>query len=277
MRTWFDRILTAGSIHPSLIFAVEGLLKAALAVLLFVVLRWVAVRGLRAVMRPLIARAGREGETHVTRLRTLEGLARSILTYTLLFLLAVTVLGQWGVNVAALVTGAGVAGLALSFGAQRLVRDVLTGFFLLLEDQFRVGEVVTLLGSSGLPAMNATVLEMGLRVTRLQEASGKLVTLSNGDISAVINHSRGPITAMVEVGVSPETRLDDVRAALSGMPLPDGLFTAPPALEGVAALEAERVVLRIAAPAQPGRAPEAEMALRQAVGETLRGAEIQIK
>ncbi|MGV3721664.1 MAG: SUMF1/EgtB/PvdO family nonheme iron enzyme, partial [Actinomycetota bacterium] len=83
--------------------------------------------------------------------RTLEGLARSTTTYALLFLTVVTLLNSVGVPVATLLTGAGVAGLALSFGAQRVVRDVLTGAFILVEDQFRVGEVVTLVLTAGLP------------------------------------------------------------------------------------------------------------------------------
>src|SRR5256885_865836 len=123
---------------PLLIHAIQTAAQAALVVLLFFLLRWAILRSLEAVLRPLVARAQAEGESSVARLRTLEGLARSAATYVLLFLAAVTLLGLFGINLTALLAGAGVAGLALSFGAQRLVRDVLTGFFLMLEDQFRV-------------------------------------------------------------------------------------------------------------------------------------------
>ncbi|HEU4754712.1 MAG TPA: mechanosensitive ion channel family protein, partial [Armatimonadota bacterium] len=95
-----------------------------IAALLFLLFRWLAVRALNAVMRPLLARAGRESDTGAARLKTLHGLAGSAVTYVLLFVAVVTLLGQVGINVAAILAGAGVAGLALSFGAQRLVRDV---------------------------------------------------------------------------------------------------------------------------------------------------------
>jgi moderate conductance mechanosensitive channel len=248
-----------------------------LTLFLFLAFRWLALRALAALMLPLAARARRESAASLGRLQTLEGLARSWITYVLLFLATVTLLNQVGINVATLIAGAGVAGLALSFGAQRLVRDVLTGFFLLLEDQFRVGEVVTLVGTAGLPQFNGTILEMGLRITRMQDVAGKVVTLGNGDIAAVINHSRGPITATVEFGVTNEAPLSQVTAAVQGLSLPEELFAGSASVQGIAALEGERMVLRVTAPAQPGKAPEAELALRQAVGEALRRDEIAIR
>jgi small-conductance mechanosensitive channel len=251
--------------------------RVALTLLLFLALRWVCVRALQTLMRPLLSRAEREGATHLARLRTLQGLAGSSITYTLLFLTLVTVLGVLGVNVTAIVTGAGVAGLALSFGAQRLVRDILTGFFFLLEDQFRVGEVVTLIGGPGLPQLTGAVLEMGLRVTRVQELNGRLVTIGNGDVAAVVNHSRGPISATVDVGVPPELPPGRIEELVGRLELPEALFTGPASMEGVTALEGSRMVVRIAAPSAPGRAPEAELALRQELGRALREAEVEIR
>ncbi|MBM3459533.1 MAG: mechanosensitive ion channel, partial [Armatimonadetes bacterium] len=173
--------------------AVEGVVRCLLVACLFVLVRFLGLGLLEAAFRPFEARARREGESSVARLHTLAAISRSLFSYSLLFIAAVTVLSLLGVNVMAILAGAGVAGLALSFGAQRLVRDVLTGFFLLLEDQFRVGEMVTLVGGPGLPQFQGTVLDVGLRVTRLRDLSGKLVSLGNGEVVAVINHSRGPI------------------------------------------------------------------------------------
>jgi small conductance mechanosensitive channel len=277
MRDWLDRIIPSGVWHTGLVSAADLSWKVLLTLALFLAFRWLALRALTAVMLPLAGRARRENGASLARLQTLEGLARSWITYLLLFLAAVTLLNQVGVNVATILAGAGVAGLALSFGAQRLVRDVLTGFFLLLEDQFRVGEVVTLVGTAGLPQFTGTVLEMGLRITRIQDVAGKVVTLGNGDIAAVINHSRGPITAAVEVGVTNEAPLSQVSATVQAVSLPDELFAGPAVVQGIAALEGERMVVRVAAPARPGKAPEAELALRQAVGEALRRDEIAIR
>ena len=277
MRRWLDQILPAGSWHGWMVDVAEGGLKIAIAVIVFLVLRRLVLRALQSVLLPILTRASGEDLTAVSRLKTLEGLARSSATYILLFGVVVTLLQSFNIQVTTLLAGAGVAGLALSFGAQRLVRDVLTGFFLLLDDQFRVGEVVSLMGIPGMAQANGTVLEMGLRTTRMADLSGKLVTISNGDIGAVINHSRGPVTATVEVGVPADVQLSQVREAMAALSLPDELFDGSAAVEGVTALEATRMVVRIAAPARAGRAPEAEMALRQAAGEALRQRGIEIR
>jgi moderate conductance mechanosensitive channel len=276
MPDWLNRIFAEYPLPGWLATAGAAALTVLLAALLFAALRWLALRGMHAVMIPLLARAQREGEAALTRLRTLEAIARSALTYVLLFVALVTLLGQLGVNVAAILTGAGVVGLAVSFGSQRLIRDVLTGFFLLLEDQFRVGEVVTLAGVPGLAQVTGTVVEVGLRITRLRDVTGRIVTVGNGDIAAVVNHQRGPLAAAVEVGVAAETPLDRLRELAAGLALPESLFTGPAALEGVTALGPGRITVRIAAPAAPGRAPEAELALRQALGEALRAAAIEV-
>jgi small conductance mechanosensitive channel len=277
MREWLENTIPRGLWHSWAVEGSEAALKVLLAIWLFVVLRWIVLRAIDTVMRPLLARAQREGETSTARLRTLEGLARSSITYVLLFVTGVTLLSHFDVNVAAILASAGVAGLALSFGAQRLVRDLLTGIFILLEDQFRVGEVVTLVLGPGLPQMNGTILEMGLRITRLEDISGKLVSVANGDIIAVINHHRGPVTATVEIGIDANASIDRVRELTADLSLPDDLFTGPASVQGVTALEAGKMVVRVAAPGRPGRAPDAELVLRQAVGEALRKAEVEIR
>ncbi|MCC2672383.1 MAG: Small-conductance mechanosensitive channel [Armatimonadetes bacterium] len=277
MHEWLEKVIPRGPWHAWAVEGSEAALKVLLAVWLFIGLRWTVLRAIDTVMRPLLARAQREGETSTARLRTLEGLARSSITYVLLFVTGVTLLSHFDVNVAAILASAGVAGLALSFGAQRLVRDLLTGIFILLEDQFRVGEVVTLVLGPGLPQMNGSILEMGLRITRLLDISGKLVSVANGDIVAVINHHRGPVTATIEVGVDSNASLDRIRELVAELSLSDGLFTGPAAVQGVTSLEVGKVGVRIAAPGSPGRAPEAELALRQAVGEALRKAEVEIR
>ena len=277
MGDWLDNNIPRGPWHLWAVEASEAALRVLVAILLFVVTRWIALRAIDTVMGPLLARSHREGETSTARLRTLEGLGRSAITYVLLFVTAVTLLSNFGVNVAAILASAGVAGLALGIGAQRLVRDLLTGIFILIEDQFRVGEVVTLVLGPGLPQMNGTVLEMGLRITRLEDIAGKLVSVANGDIIAVINHHRGPVTATVEIGIDANASIDRVREMAAALPLPEGLFTGPAAVQGVTALEAGKMVVRVAAPGRPGRAPEAELALRLAVGQGLREAEVEIR
>lgn len=276
MRGWLQHLFPPGSPQAVLADVVEVPLKIVLIVGVYFVARWLAGRALDAVLVSLAARARAEGEASVTRIRTLELLARSAIRYALLFVVAVTLLSELGINVATILTGAGVAGLAISFGAQRLVRDVLTGFFLLIEDQFRVGEVVTLVGSPGLPQINGNIQEMGLRLTRLLDESGKLVTIGNGDIAVVINHSRGPVKASVELGVTADAPPDRIREVVAGLALPPELFAGPASVEGVTALDAAKMTLRLAAPAAPGKSREAELHLRQAAGEALRRAGVEV-
>jgi small conductance mechanosensitive channel len=89
-----------------------------------------------------------------------------------------------------------VAGLAVGFGAQKLVKDVITGFFLLLEDQYAVGDYVTI------GTVTGTVEELGMRITRLRDDDGRLYILSNGDIGQVCNMSRGPLAGVLEVAIA---------------------------------------------------------------------------
>lgn len=277
LRLWLERMVPPGPWHARLVGVAEVGLNILLILALFFALRAATLHGLNVVMRPLMAAARREGESSVARVRTLEGLARSVLGYALLLLAAITLLDQLGVNVATLIAGAGVAGLALSFGAQRLVRDVLTGFFLLLEDQFRVGEMVTLMGIPGAGQLIGTIEDIGLRITRLTDTSGKHVIVNNGDIGAVVNHSRGPILATVDLGVAADHTLEQVKDAIGSAQLPAALFTGEATVQGVAALEGSKMVVRISARSRPGRTTEAELVLRQAAAQALRAAEIEIK
>jgi moderate conductance mechanosensitive channel len=277
MRKWLERAIPEGRWHDWLVDVADAAFMLGGLLLTFIIVRWLALRALAAITRPIVARAEHEGGTGGARVKTLEGLARSVVNYLLVFLAVVTMLSQIGINISAILAGAGVVGLALSFGAQRLVRDVISGAFLLAEDQFRVGEAVTLMCASDLPPLDGTVMEMGLRVTRLQDLSGKLITLANGEILAVVNHNRGTPTASVDIGLAADTPLDQVREVIASVALPETLFTGCAAVEGVADLDADRMVVRITAPAVPGRVPEAEMGLREAAALALHRADLTIR
>lgn len=99
-------------------------------------------------------------------------------------------------------------GLAVGFGAQSLVKDILTGFFILFEDQFSVGDYIQTAGVSGV------VEEVGLRVTKLRDFSGELHIIPNGTVDKVTNHNRGNMRAMVDISVAYEEDPDMVRRVL---------------------------------------------------------------
>ena len=167
-------------------------------VILYVVLRFLPARG--SIAR-VVTSALAEGEKRVdaqraARLKTLAGLINSVVSYTLTFVFGVMILRAIHLDPVPLLTTASVAGLAVGFGAQKLVKDVISGFFILLENQYAVGDYVTVNSVTG------TVEEVGMRTTQIRDEAGRLYILSNGDVSLVCNQSRGAVAAFVEIGIA---------------------------------------------------------------------------
>lgn len=144
------------------------------------------------------------------RLDTLTTILNSVLRYGVYFIAAVAILGYgFGMfqvkdvlNVKTVLAAAGIGGIALGFGAQSLVKDVISGFFILVENQFAVGDVVTI----GILA--GTVEEMELRVTKIRNYNGELYTIPNGEIKTVTNHTKGNRTAIVDIKVPYDVNVD---------------------------------------------------------------------
>jgi moderate conductance mechanosensitive channel len=211
-----------------------------------VLIGWVAYR----LVVALIARLLRplEGATdypaRVQRARTLGPLLTSAARYTVAFLVAVVVLQELGIDVRALLVSAGVVGLAIGLGAQSLIKDVITGFFILFEDLIHVGDIVEVGQHSGV------VESVGLRVTRIRKFSGELRIVPNGELTSFGHHSAGWGRLVVEVGVHYD---EDVSRALRvlgevGQALADahpGVVLEPPAAEGILRLGDTEAVLRL--------------------------------
>lgn len=245
-------------------------LKLAGIFLLYLFLRRLVSRGIDRLLPPLLSRVRPAAQVRESRVQTISGLLKSIGQYLLLFITVVMALKVLEFEVTPILASAGVVGLAVGFGAQKLVRDVITGFLILVEDQFDVGDTVTIGTSTG------TVEEMGMRITRLRDEVGKLIILSNGDISTVINHSRGPLSVTVDVSVQPDAGLDRLRGLVESLEMPEELWAEKPAVRGVTAMEATKLTVRVAGRAHPGRQAQAELALRQALRDALTAAEIKL-
>jgi small conductance mechanosensitive channel len=217
-----------------------GGLKIALVLALVFVARWLGARAIATALNAL-QRRFEVSERRTAQIRTLTALLTSILHYTLLIIALLTILSVFGVNLGPILATAGITGLAISFGAQRLVRDLINGFFILLEDQFAVGEYVTIDGISG------TVETIGMRITRLRDDEGRLVTIANGDINRVINHSRGDQRVVLEVGIAVSVPLPAAREWLQRTleSFQHPALRAPLNLSGPAALENTRHLFRI--------------------------------
>lgn len=139
---------------------------------------------------------------------TLAGILKSIVKYTVYIIMLISVLNVLEIPTAPLLATAGLGGLAIGFGAQSLVKDVFTGFFILFEDQYGVGDFVTI-GS-----MSGTVEDMGLRITKIREYNGDLHIIPNGEVKTVTNHSRGDSLALIDVGIAYEVDVEKAIAVL---------------------------------------------------------------
>jgi small conductance mechanosensitive channel len=144
----------------------------------------------------------------VKRAETLGRVFRYLVAVVMSLVAGVLVLSEIGISVAPILGAAGVVGLAIGFGAQSLVKDYFTGFFLLLEDQIRQGDVVKLGEHGGL------VEEVTLRYVRLRDYDGQVHFVPNGQIGAVVNLSRGYAQAVVDVGVAYREDLDRVMTVM---------------------------------------------------------------
>lgn len=244
-------------------------------IVLLILLAFIAVRtGDAAINR--ILKEKEEGDRLLPgqRLSTLRTLLRSLIRYGVYFIVFVTILNLLGVKVEAILAGAGVVGLAVGFGAQNLVRDIITGFFILFEDQFAVGDYITTANVSGI------VEDMGLRITQLRDFSGELHILPNGIISQVTNHTRGSMRALVDIPVAYDENVDRVLEILRYL-MEDiakdmaGVITQGPDVLGVVAISPNAFTVRITAMTLPMEQWAVEREIRRRVKETFEQEGIQ--
>ena len=137
----------------------------------------------------------RTGPDEVSRVETLARVFRHAATIVIVIVAGTLILDAFGISVAPILATAGVAGVAIGFGAQSLIKDYFTGFFILLEDQVREGDVVEVAGKSG------HVEEVTLRYVRLRDFDGHVHFVPNGEIKIVTNRTRGFANAAIEVGI----------------------------------------------------------------------------
>ncbi|MEG6522730.1 mechanosensitive ion channel family protein [Desulfotomaculum sp. 1211_IL3151] len=210
------------------------------------------------------------------RAQTLAGLLKSVLRYVVYFVATMSIIELFIPNAAkTILAGAGILGLAVGFGAQNLVRDIITGFFILFEDQYSVGEYVTIADVTG------TVEEIGMRVTKVRETGGQLHIIPNGMISQVANYNRGSMLAVVEIGIPYEENIDRVIDLLKAM---SAVFAKTwtedlvegPDIVGVVRFGESDVVIRITAKTKPMRQWEIERQLRKSIKEVFDQEGIQI-
>jgi small conductance mechanosensitive channel len=188
-----------------------SLATSGLRIVLILILAWVVVRVAQRAIRLLRNRvAGRldDDREAIKRAETLSRVFRYLVVVVVSLIAGMLVLGELGVSVAPILGAAGVVGLAVGFGAQSLVKDYFTGFFLLLENQIRQGDVVRLGDHAGL------VEEVTLRYVQLRDYDGNVHYVPNGHITTVVNMSRGFSQAVMDIGVAYREDVDAVMAVM---------------------------------------------------------------
>jgi len=163
-------------------------------------------------LRPLKDRTGsvlkHVGERRRQRAETIGSVLRSVVSLLTLSVATMLVLGELGINLAPIIASAGIVGVALGFGAQNLVKDFISGIFMILEDQYGVGDVVDLGEATG------SVEAMGLRVTTLRDMNGVVWYVRNGEVLRVGNKTQGWSQVVLDLPVAHDTDLDAARVAM---------------------------------------------------------------
>lgn len=272
--SWVDRIADFFSVESAL------LVSHAARVVGIWVLAWVIILAVNLIARRIEASVD-DGNDLITtqrekRGRTISQLLRGvgrIITVALALLLTVNVF----MDIGPVLAGFGILGLAVSFGAQSLVKDIISGFFILLENQFAVGDIVEVAGRSGV------VESMTLRVVVLRDLSGVVHIVPNGEIKTTSNMTRGWSRAVIDVGVAYET---DVDRALAVVRDESAKFSVDPAwksqldgaveVSGVESLGDSAVVIRVLVRTQPGSQWSAAREFRRRIKTRLDAEGIEI-
>lgn len=231
-----------------------------------VIVAWIAYRCVKGLTKRLQAHfdkdvpdpRGQRAETIISLLNSTAGVAIAIA--------AILTVLSFFVAIGPLLAGVGVAGLAISFGAQSLVKDIISGFFIVVENQFGVDDIVEINGKAGV------VERMTLRVVMLRDVEGVLHIIPNGSITVVSNRTREWSRAVLDVGVAYKENVDDVIRVMRdvGKQLWEDRewqvkLTEEPAVWGVEALGDSSVNIRLVASTQPGRQWEVRRELRRRI------------
>ncbi|MGW3726463.1 mechanosensitive ion channel family protein [Streptomyces sp. NPDC000851] len=253
-------------------------LAIGLRVLLIVVIATVLRVAVRRAITKLIDRMNRTAqavdgtaiggllvnvERRRQRSQAIGSVLRSVASFLILGTAGLMILATFEINLAPLLASAGVAGVAIGFGARNLVTDFLSGVFMILEDQYGVGDSIDVGVASG------EVVEVGLRVTKLRGDNGEIWYVRNGEVKRVGNLSQGWATAGVDVTVRPSEDLDHVKAVLTevgeAMSKEDPwneMLWGPVEILGLDSVLLDSMVVRVSARTMPGKSLTVERELR---------------
>ena len=260
-------------------------LRIVLIIVIALLVRWLAHRTIRRLVRggngevPLVLRplkdkapalvaeaAKLRSERRRQRAETIGSLLRNISSITIFTIAGMLILSELRIDLAPLLASAGIAGVALGFGAQYVVRDVISGIFLITEDQFGVGDTIDMGQAVG------TVEAVGLRVTTLRDVRGVVWYVRNGEVLRVGNHSQGWNQVTIDVPIGFGTPVDEavtaIREAATAAAEQEDVrdkVTEPPEVLGVEEVGLDGPLVRVVVKADPDAAPVVARLIRRRI------------
>jgi moderate conductance mechanosensitive channel len=247
----------------------------AFRILFIVVLAVVVVNIGKAIIRRIFKVKLKGPLRHSERReKTLLKLLENTLAYVVYFSAILAVLTEFSIDVKGLLAGAGVLGLAVGFGAQSLVKDIITGFFIIFEDQFSVGDYVKIGTAEGV------VEEIGLRTTKIKSFTGEIYILPNGTVSQVVNYSMENSLAIVDVEIPFEVDVDKteklMKNYLATLVKENDDFIKTPKVIGAHDFTETAVIVRIIAETKPMKHFDCARTIGVGLKEYLEGEGVQI-
>lgn len=261
-------------------------IRIAITIIVAVIVRWLLHRlidrlvrpvrgGVPRILRPfkeriessrLIESTGLLSERRGQRAQTIGSVIKSIISIIILSIAVMVILSELQVDLAPFIAGTSIVGVALGFGAQNIVKDFLSGMFMMLEDQYGVGDTIDFQLASG------TVEAVGLRTTRLRDLNGTVWYVRNGEVLRVGNKSQGyaqvvldvPIDASADVAEASGAILDEAEQMRAEEEW-GGVFLGDPDMQGVESMTREETVLRLVARVRPGEQFRTARELRRRV------------
>lgn len=266
------------------IFSLRWLRTDGVVILVIIAVAWLVTRLARLAVRRMQGRLeaaeGLTAELDLQRANTLTQTLHYVIRVFVWSIAFLLVLGRLGVNLGPLIAGAGIIGVALGFGAQSLVRDFLSGFFILLENQYSVGDIIMVNANQ---EVAGKVEAISLRITQVRAFDGTLHIIPNGTITMVGNRTKGWARAIVDVGVAYGEDVETVKTALEELfeelrqdpELQRRIYDGPKVL-GVENLGEYEVLVRCIADVRPPFQWEIQRELRQRIKDRFdrRGIEI---
>ncbi|QGG53787.1 mechanosensitive ion channel family protein [Lysinibacillus pakistanensis] len=228
----------------------EQAVDATIDIMLILIISWIAVRlGKKFIKKVFLIRIRSPLNHSERRQRTISRLLQSIISYAVYFSAIIAILSRLDIKIAGLLAGAGIVGLAIGFGAQSLVKDVITGFFIIFEDQFGVGDYIKINGAEG------TVVEIGLRTTKINGGTGEQFIIPNGSIGEVVNYSVNNSKIFIDLQMTSDADFERaesiIKKYLESLPDVHKELVTVPAFLGVQNVKGTEVTIRIVAETLP--------------------------